>query len=218
MSDHGRVPGQIDLSGPVDLDALDAFLASDRSPDDCMQLSELDGFLTGVVVSPEPIMPSEWLVEIWGEEDDPDFSDMDEAQTVLGLIMRRYNQISQTLERGPDAFSPVFWEDADGEPDPIDWVNGFVHAMALRASAWQPLASDPEAGVLLMPIVLISSMGEEGPDLDMEALPPEEMEKLVSGVDAIIPGCVAGIRAYWRERSGGLPPRPGSRGGGRRRR
>ena len=37
---------------------LSEYLDSDLSLDDCMGLSDLDGFLTGVVVSPELIMPS----------------------------------------------------------------------------------------------------------------------------------------------------------------
>ena len=40
------------LSGPIDLDALDNYLMSDRAPDDSMGLSDLDGFLTGIVVGP----------------------------------------------------------------------------------------------------------------------------------------------------------------------
>ena len=39
-------------TGPVDLNALDAFLMSDRAPEDSMGLSDLDGLLTGVVVGP----------------------------------------------------------------------------------------------------------------------------------------------------------------------
>ena len=35
-----------------DLDALDAFLMSDRAPEDCMQLSDLDGFLAGIAIGP----------------------------------------------------------------------------------------------------------------------------------------------------------------------
>src|SRR4028119_575080 len=38
--------------GPVDLEALDLFLMSDASPEDCMQLSDLDGFLTGIAIAP----------------------------------------------------------------------------------------------------------------------------------------------------------------------
>ena len=43
------------LNGPIDLDALDDYLMSDRAPDDSMGLSDLDGFLTGVIVGPELI-------------------------------------------------------------------------------------------------------------------------------------------------------------------
>jgi uncharacterized protein len=32
---------------------------SDHAPDNCMGLSDLDGFLTGIVVGPELILPSE---------------------------------------------------------------------------------------------------------------------------------------------------------------
>ena len=39
-------------TGPIDLDALDGYLMSDRAPDSSMGLSDLDGFLTGLVVGP----------------------------------------------------------------------------------------------------------------------------------------------------------------------
>ena len=32
-----------------------------NAPDDSMGLSDLDGFLTGIAVGPELILPSEWL-------------------------------------------------------------------------------------------------------------------------------------------------------------
>ena len=43
----------------VDMEMLDQFLMSDRSPDDGMMLCDLDGFLTGIAIGPELIMPSE---------------------------------------------------------------------------------------------------------------------------------------------------------------
>jgi uncharacterized protein YecA (UPF0149 family) len=52
-------------TGPIDLDALDDYLMSDRAPDSSMGLSDLDGFLTGLVVGPGLIPPSEWLPVIW---------------------------------------------------------------------------------------------------------------------------------------------------------
>src|SRR5215217_7066628 len=76
------------LTGPVGLEALDRFLMSDASPEDCMQLSELDGFLTGIAIGPELVMPSEWLPAIWGGEE-PVFEDDEQARTVIGMIMGR---------------------------------------------------------------------------------------------------------------------------------
>ena len=37
----------------VDLEVLDRFLMSDRSPPHCMMLSDLDSFLTGIAIGPE---------------------------------------------------------------------------------------------------------------------------------------------------------------------
>ena len=51
------------------LDELDDFLMSDDAPEDCMQISELDGFLIGIVVGPELVMPSEWIPCIWQDEE-----------------------------------------------------------------------------------------------------------------------------------------------------
>ena len=51
------------------LQKLDAFLMSDAPGDEAMLLTTLDGFLTGLVVCPEMIMPSEWMPLVWGGEE-----------------------------------------------------------------------------------------------------------------------------------------------------
>ena len=89
-------------SGPIDLDALDDYLMSDHAPDDSMGLADLDGFLTGVVIGPELIPPSEWLPVIWGGEE-PEFETGVEMRTVLGTIMGRFNS-------EPIDYDPIFWE------------------------------------------------------------------------------------------------------------
>jgi uncharacterized protein len=68
------------LSGPIDLDALDDYLMSNHAPADSMGLSDLDGFLTGVVVGPELITPSEWLAVMWGGAE-PEFETEAEMRT-----------------------------------------------------------------------------------------------------------------------------------------
>ena len=103
------------LSG--DLEALDEFLLSDRAPPDSMGLSDLDGFLTGLVTGPETIMPSEWLPVIWGGEG-PAFGSIEEAQAVLGAIMGRHNEIARGLDGDPEASPRCSWKGRTARSSP----------------------------------------------------------------------------------------------------
>ena len=47
----------------VDLEALEEYLLSSDLPDGTMLLSELDGYLTAIAVSPRAIPPEDWLPE-----------------------------------------------------------------------------------------------------------------------------------------------------------
>ncbi len=133
------MPDPMPRAGPIDLDALDAFLLWDRAPDESMGLSDLDGFLTGIVVGPELVMPSEWLPLVWGGEE-PVFESVEEARSILGTVMGRYNEIVRHLESAPDDFDPVFWEGPDGQVIVTDWAAGFLDAMKLRPKAWESQA------------------------------------------------------------------------------
>ena len=198
----------IPLSGQIDLDALDDYLISDRAPDNGMGLSDLDGFLTGIVVGPELILPSEWLPVIWGD-DEPVFETEAEMRTVLGTIMGRYNEIAICLNSEPENFEPIFMVGPEGEVIASDWAAGFLDAVALRAKAWEPLITHDQAGIMMLPILLLNGDAEldAGPDgaLDEEAFLAE--------VPAIIPACVAGIHDFWNSKQTHRRPRSGRRRG-----
>ena len=127
---------------------LDAYLLSDQSPPECLLLSDLDGFLTGIAIGPEVVMPSEWLPHVWGGEE-PVFDDHLQASAILGTIMGRYNMILRGVEAG--VFGPLFWETQDGTVIAADWAEGFMQAVALRADAWEPLMRSRRHGRLLFP-------------------------------------------------------------------
>ena len=125
--------GAADLTiSDADLDLLDAYLLSEQSPPECILLSDLDGFLTGVAIGPELVMPSEWLPHVWGGEE-PVFDDHLQASAILGTIMSRYNAILRDTAAG--TFGPIFWENSDGTVIAAVWAEGFLHAVALRADA-----------------------------------------------------------------------------------
>lgn len=190
-----------DFDDPTDLERLDDWLSSERSPPDCMDLSALDGFMTGLIVGPMPITPSEWLPVVWRGED-PDFADDAEAETVIGTIMRRYDEIADSLATDPPSFAPIFWEADDGTALVSDWAHGFMHAVSLRTEAWEELLQQEDTAVLLIPIGIIASLAAPQPQADM--LPPEEMEELLDEADMTMIACTLGLRAYWRDHP--VPP------------
>lgn len=185
----------LSLSGPIDLDALDDYLMSDHAPDDCMGLSDLDGFLTGIVIGPELILPSEWLPVIWGGEE-PEFASEDEMRTVLGSIMGRYNEIVACFNIDPEEFEPIFWEGPEGDVIASDWAGGFLDAVMLRPKAWEPLMEDHRGGIMMMPLLLLN--GDVGVGVGEHGASDED--RFLAEVPDIIPACVATIHEFWRQR------------------
>ncbi len=198
-------------AGPVDLDALDAFLLSDRAPEESMGLSDLDGFLAGIAVGPELVTPGEWLPMVWGGAE-PAFESVEEARGILGTIMGRYNEIIRLLDTAPDAFDPVFWEGRDGGAIVTDWAAGFLDAVLLRPKAWEPLVRHSQAGVLVLPLIVLGADDPERPPFGVRPPPREEIEALHAAGADLIPDCVVGVHGFWRERRA----RAGAGGGGRR--
>jgi uncharacterized protein len=199
----------IPQNGPIDLDALDDYLMSDLAPDESMGLSDLDGFLTAIVVGPELIPPSEWLPVIWGG-DEPEFQTETEMRTVLGTIMGRYNEIVACFNSARDDFEPIFWEGPEGEIIASDWAGGFLDAVALRPQAWKPLMEDDRAGVLMAPLFLLNG------DMEIADGTADQNESLAEAAD-MVPACAAGISEFWQEYQKPRPSRGRSGRGDRRR-
>ncbi len=188
------------LKEPLDFYDLDAFLSSDRSPENCMQLADLDGFLTAVAVGPEPIPPEEWWPVIWGGEE-PKFRNAKEAKTVIVTIKARYDEIASGLERDPPVVTPVFWLE-NGEPIVSDWAEGFLDGIKLRLADWSRLiASDDNA--ILIPLAVFWLDDDEQPIIEVDDDVRERIE--AEGPD-LIPDTVAAIHRYWRAHAEALKP------------
>jgi uncharacterized protein len=135
---------------------LDHFLAS-QDDDEVMMVPELDGFLTGVLVCPEMILPSEWLPVVWGG-DGPVFEDQTTANEILGLIMALYNDISSGLQ-APETYQPLIEEDIDGTFLWEFWVEGFGKAVGLRPSAWSTFKGRPEDDPAASAFMMLAALG-----------------------------------------------------------
>lgn len=124
---------------PESLVRLEDLLA--EAGDDAMLLSELDGFLCCLAVSPEPIAhdewwPFDWLVDERGEAKP--------GTEELGTLIRaRLAEIERELVEGE--YAPLY--EVDEETDEVIWevwISGFQQAMLLRFDRWDELLRDTE--------------------------------------------------------------------------
>jgi uncharacterized protein len=176
------------------LKIIDKFLLSDRAPENSMGISDLDGFLTGIVIGPELVLPGEWLSRIWGGET-PRFKSTKQAERVISAIMSRYNEIIGGFQKNPPRFAPVLFEVEDGTVIASDWACGFHDAIMLRLQAWEPLLQDPDARHLLDPILVLSG---EGDSTELE--PEAESEQMREAAEDLGDSIFA-IHEYWVRRS-----------------
>src|SRR5271167_4767791 len=128
----------------AELDRLAEFLRKSKGAR-AMNIEEFDGFFAALIAGPEVVPPSEYLPEVFGGEmsDTCEFSGLDEANDILELIMRHWNGIAATLQKG-DVHLPILLEDDNGVCQGRDWSRGFVRGMDMRSAAWAELLADEE--------------------------------------------------------------------------
>jgi uncharacterized protein len=146
---------------------------------------ELDGYLTGVIVTPQPalISPSAWLMRLWGA-DPPIFDEEVQIKTVLSELIKRYNALSTKIDRSVTRleldntvnYRPAFLA---GDEKPTHnsvrtWVRGFWTAMTLAPETWSSLLEDERTQILIRPFVGF---------FDLE---PDEPDELGANVDALL--------------------------------
>jgi uncharacterized protein len=186
----------------VDWEDLSDFLLSDRAPDTCMRPAEVDGFVTGIAVSPDMIPPSDWLPVIWGGGE-PEFKSIEETSRVLSLVLRHHSNIRLTLDRTPEAYQPVLLDSSTGQTTAEDWARGFFAAVTLRGASWAALLV-PEQFGLIAPIAVHWSNQEGLPLVPGSAEHIAEIQERAVG---LLPAAVIAIDQFWKgRRHGALPP------------
>jgi uncharacterized protein len=90
-----RTFAQNDPLTDVELDRLGDFLEGCKGGR-AMNVEALDGFFAALIAGPETVMPSEYNREVFGGEmpDACEFSSLDEAKEILGLLMRHWNTVA----------------------------------------------------------------------------------------------------------------------------
>jgi hypothetical protein len=95
-----RIPGKGRRMTMTDTAAIrPAIPMSSPAPHISMSPLELDGYLTGIVVTPKaaPILPRRWIAHLWDEE--PVFDDDLQIKLVLGPVINHYNVLGIEIDR-----------------------------------------------------------------------------------------------------------------------
>jgi uncharacterized protein len=189
-----------DLAQPLsqaELDELDQFLMSEATSDECLMIDGLDGYMTAIVIGPVTLSPSQWLPGIWGPTDEhaPEYASMEQAQRILGQLLRHMNGIVGAFERNPAAFQPLVMFSKVKERKFMDgegWAMGFMQAVEMFRADWQPLFDDAPMIEALRPIHLLGSENVTAEEENM-ARTPEQRESLAKQ----LPKALAAIHAFW---------------------
>lgn len=115
---------------------LKQLLASTANEDKALSLEGLHGLLFGLAIIPEPVLPSEWVPEIFGDAM-LEVHGQKEASRLMGSVFSVYNRLVQQNHDGELLFP--FDYDTMKQKDVQrmrDWAKGFFFATNLRPEVW----------------------------------------------------------------------------------
>jgi uncharacterized protein len=171
----------------AELDQLDDILLKYGNDDSILSVSELDGFLTGIVSGPEAIMPSAWYPMLWGGQGrEPKWENESQLQEFMELVIRLMNQNSTLLMDAPQEYSALFViNDVDNKDVFMveDWCFGYMAAVTLGQWPELPEALD----------VCLGAISIHGLDENLGRLEFEEHQASVADIEP----AVRTLHAYW---------------------
>ncbi len=144
-----------------EIDELDDALADLRRHRGILDASMLDGFLVGVLLQPEPVMPSAWLPVLFeAREGEPMIpGDLDRVQRVTDLVMRHHNTLAAHIA-AREPFDPIVYEIPGDEGDDVQqadpflplwpWATGFVVALGAFPALVERYGDDPDVDAALV--------------------------------------------------------------------
>lgn len=180
---------------PAELDELETFLDSDDAPESTMDVSTLEGFFTAIVIGPQMVPPSHWLPWVWDMESgktEVSFASLEQANRIMGLLLRMMNGIADAFVRDPAAFEPMYWREVQWGA--AEWCEGFLLGTQF-ADAWSLLwVARPS---LVTPFLRLGT--DEGIEFMRKAGDAQDW------MEAVAPALVE-IHAFWKARRTDAPP------------
>ena len=117
---------------------LTKLLSTATNQDKVMTLDELYGFLFGLAIIPEMIVPSQWISTVFGGEEMCDIEDEKEGERLLGSLFSAYNRINTECSDGKFAFPFDIKKASDDDVSRIrKWSHGLFLALSKSTKIFQ---------------------------------------------------------------------------------
>lgn len=187
---------------------LDYYLMRYGSNESILGVSELDGFFAALACSPQTVVPSVWMITLWGgEEFCPEWENKTEIEEFNTLIFQFYNFVMSDFSQ--NEYEAVFIVKDTQEKTNIivdDWCMGFLRGMNL----WGALSSEDSDAVedMIGPIILF---GTDAGDELLEELDEAGIEQLQQMIEPAVNNIYAYFTAHRKQQK--APKRSEKRAG-----
>lgn len=191
-----------------EFDLLEELLDSPAFAGKAMHLDELQGFLCAIASGPETVMPSRWLPEVLGAG--TNYETLEQAQTIVSLVMRLYNEVAQILFSG-EPLNLILYEVGEGgsEFDFKSWCDGYVYGSQIGDADWFEAAGADaeELSELLQPFLILNDAIKNDMLAHNEPWMDEGAEqKLYEQCREFLPEAVHEVYQFWLAKR--MPAKP----------
>lgn len=184
---------------------LTTLLEKSGDPEVTLSLDSLHGFLFGLAIIPDPIMPSEWFPIIFGKEI-PAGNSAEETQKLFLPLFTVYNRMMAEENRGKLVFpfDPEKMQQDDFEQIG-DWTYGLYCAMRLRPATWgldraedEDISEEYEEILTACAVIMAIAMPDDMPNLfeTEEEMTEADKDEQMTTLFAMLPTAVQMIQEY----------------------
>lgn len=189
---------------PAENSQIIELLSCAAQQDQILNLAELQGFLYGLAITPETIEPSEWLPQVFGEENYT-FKDREQGAHLITELLVICNRVENLHQQGLLHF-PYCLKDPseDTVANALDWGFGFNLALEMRPEIWLgngPLDKEKDDDCLFASFSVLNGIAwadevdELSADEECPNQPKDECELLATLLMAL-PEAVDVIQGY----------------------
>lgn len=147
---------------------------------------EMDGYLTGVLLTPE-LEVSDWIADLWTTM--PRVADEGRMSQALSAVLARRKAIEAELQKGWPGFQPSFCTPGrKADHDRVrTWVKGFWKAMKIHPEYWSELAQDERTATF---IGLFAGFIDTGAQIDER----DDADEIRDEHAQLLPAALVGMR------------------------